>query len=677
MRFTHNWLKEFVNIKISRQELADKLTMAGLEVVSVKAEGNDFVFEAEVTSNRPDWLSIIGVAREVAAITRQKIKFAPGYQIKTQGKPVRFSIEIENKKDCPLYTAKIIREVRVGPSPEWLKQRLELIGCRSVNNIVDITNYIMFTWGQPLHAFDLDRLNSDRVIVRRGKSGEKLVVIDGQQKTLDKDILVIANSDKPVAIAGVMGGRDTEVTEDSKNILLEAAIFNPTLVRCARRKLGLESESSYRFERGVDLEKAELASSECARLIRKFAQGKCVFNKSSARFKAKAKKITLDIMRLKKILGIDNISQAKIKNILDNLGFKAKAKAKNNLAVEIPSYRRDVSLEADLIEEIARILGYENIPTTLPAIIPQAGLIRQRELVLKTKSILAGLGLNEAITYSLVSRDLLKSRRNQQPEPIEIANPLSKEQEILRPSLIPSLLRCISYNLSQKSDYINIFEIAKGFLKSEYSKPHEELLLAIALCGVKTYFLQQGLLKDEVGFLHLKGILEVLFGRLGIEGYNFRSQNAGEIEVYVHQEKIGAMLKPENSVLDNLDIKNKDAVVLEIFLDRLFSYADLTKKFTPLPVYPAISRDISFILEEGVAVEEVIKSIKDKTGPLLFQVDIADYYKGKQIKSGFKGLTISCIYRSDQRTLTEAQINPVHAGIIGMLKEEFQAQIRQ
>jgi phenylalanyl-tRNA synthetase beta chain len=676
MRFTYNWLKEFVNIKISARELADKLTMAGLEVVSVKPKGNDSVFEAEITSNRPDWLSVAGIAREVAAVTGQKIKSSVGYAIKTQGKPPQFSIEIENKKDCPLYNAKIIRDVKVGPSPGWLKDRLELIGCRSINNIVDITNYIMFTWGQPLHAFDLDRLGFERIIVRRGKSGEKLTVIDGREKTLDADILVIANQHNPVAVAGVMGGKDTEVTEDSKNILLEAAIFNPVLVRCGRRKLGLDSESSYRFERGVDSGKVELGSYECARLIQKFATGKCVFNKSSAHPKAKDKRVNLDVERAQKILGIDNISHGKIKDILVDLGFKVKVKSKNKLDIGIPSWRQDVSLEADLIEEIARILGYENIPTTLPAIIPQVGPSRQRELVLKTKSILTGLGLNEVITYSLISRDLLTGQKTSAFAPIEIANPLSKEQEILRPSLIPSLLKCLAYNLNQKEGYIPVFEIAKGFFKSGEPKLREELLLGIALCGVKTYFLQQGLVKEEVGFLNLKGVLEALFGRLGVREYSFRSQNVSEVDLYVHREKIGVMLKPQKGVLDNLDIKNRELVVLEVSLDKLFSYADLTKRFSQLPLYPAISRDISFILRNELSVEALIKSIKDKAGPLLSEARIADYYKGKQITSGFKGLTISCIYRSGERTLTEAEVNPIHIGVVNLLKDKFQAQIR-
>jgi len=681
MRFTYNWLKEFVNVKIPAQELAKRLTMAGLEVVSVKAMDNDFVFEAEITSNRPDCLSIVGIAREVAAILGVKLKVVNNrlnkkYLTPKTKHPAPFSIEIENKKDCPLYNAKIIRDVKIGPSPDWLKTRLELIGCRSINNVVDITNYIMFTRGQPLHAFDLDKLNSDRVSVRRARSGEKLVIIDGQEKTLDADILVIANKNNPVAIAGVMGGRDTEVNPDTKNVLLEAAVFNPALVRSGRRKLGLESESSYRFERGVDLQKTEFSSSECLRLIQEFSQGECVFSKSSAPLKVKNKKITLDITRVKKILGIENINQAKIKKILYDLGFKLKTKGKNNLSVEISSHRPDVTLEADLIEEIARLLGYENIPTTLPAIIPKASFDRKRELVSKTKDILVGLGLNEVITYSLISRDLLKSQINQRSEPIEIANPLSKEQEILRPTLIPSLLKCTAYNLNQKENYINIFEIANGFLKSTDNKPREGILLSIALCGSKTYFLQQGLVKDEAGLSNLKGILEALFEHLGIKDYDFHSQGAEEISVNVHQEKIGTMLNLPTYILDNLDIKNKAVVALELSLDRLFSHADLTKKFTQLPVYPAISRDISFILKEELPVEEVLKSIKDKAGELLSGVRVVDYYKGKQISAGFKGLTISCIYRSDRRTLTETEIDPIHTDVVNILKEKFQAQIR-
>ena len=269
MKVTYNWLKDFVDIKIPPQALADKLTMAGPEVTSIDEREGDSVFEIEVTSNRPDWLSVIGIAREVAAITGKKLKISPTARITlpaTKGNTVE--IKIENKKDCPLYSAKIIKEVTVAPSPDWLKNRLELIGLRSVNNIVDITNYILFTYGEPLHAFDLDKLSSAGVSIRRAKKNEKIVTIEGTQNSLDTDILVIADERAPVAIAGIMGGKDTEVTFNTKNILLEAAVFDPVLTRRARRKLGMQTDSSYRFERGINSDLAINASWQDAFIAR-------------------------------------------------------------------------------------------------------------------------------------------------------------------------------------------------------------------------------------------------------------------------------------------------------------------------------------------------------------------------------------------------------------------------
>lgn len=681
MRFTYNWLKDFVDIKVSAQELSSKLTMAGLEVVSLDKVAGDFVFEVEITSNRPDCLSVAGIAREAAAILGTRLK-AIGemsnkkYPIPDTQRPASFSIEIESKKDCPLYTAKIIRDVKISSSPDWLKKRLELIGCRSINNVVDITNYVMFTWGQPLHAFDLDKLNSDTIAVRRGKPGEKLLMLDGEMKILDSDILVIATNEKSVAIAGVMGGKDTEVTGVTKNVLLEGAVFNPALVRCGRRKLGIDSESSYRFERGLDLGRLEYASSESARLMAELAKGSCVLSKSSPVPQAKVKSINLDVMRVQRVLGTDKIPAGRIKKILDNLGFNVKGRGKNNLKVNVPSHRPDANLAEDLIEEIARIFGYENIPTTLPATIPQLDLDKTRDLVSQTKEMLVGLGLNEVITHSLISRDLLNAQLDQPARPIEIANPLSKEQEILRPGLYLSLLKCLSLNLNQKQSYIAIFEIAKGFSESAGSEFQEELRLGLGLCGTKPHFLPQGLVKDELGFLHLKGILEVLFQRLGIKDYNFNPQNSHQIEVLVKEEKIGIMFYPPAGILEKLDIKNKNVVVAELSLERIFTYADLTKKFTRLPVYPGISRDISFILKGEISAASVLKYIQDKTATLLRQVSITDYYKGKQIPPGFKGLTVSCFYRSDERTLTEAEINPLHAQVEQLLQEKFSAQIR-
>ncbi|MCX5703645.1 MAG: phenylalanine--tRNA ligase subunit beta [Candidatus Omnitrophica bacterium] len=372
MKFTYNWLKDFVEIKITPQALADKLTMAGLEVTSLEERGGDFVFEVEITPNRPDCLSVIGIAREVAAITGKKLKASqrPSAPMPQLPSCPGYVIKIQDKKDCPLYIARVIKDIRVGPSPEWLKKRLELIGCRSINNVVDITNYILFTWGEPLHAFDLNKLTGGSIIVRRAKNGEKITTIDGGEKTLNPDILVIADTHKPAAIAGIMGGKDTEVTERTKNILLETAVFNPIIVRRGRQTLGLSSESAYRFERGVNLEAVKAASLRATQLLQEYSGGACVLAKSLGQEKAKKQSINLEVATVNKILGI-KILRGKIKKILESLGFKIKTGGRNNFRVTVPSHRPDVALEIDLIEEIARIFGFAAIPKSLPLISPR------------------------------------------------------------------------------------------------------------------------------------------------------------------------------------------------------------------------------------------------------------------------------------------------------------------
>jgi len=681
MKVTYNWLKEFVDIKLPVKALADKLTMAGLEVTSQEERDGDFVFEIEVTSNRPDCLSVIGIAREVAAILGHRLKVIGDRPNKKYLQPTTynlqpFSIEIENKKDCPLYTAKIIRDVKVGPSPVWLAKRLELVGCRSVNNIVDITNYTLFELGEPLHAFDLDKLSQNAILVRRAKTNEKITTINGEQKILNPDILVIADGTRPIAIAGIIGGKDTEVTEGTKKILLEAAIFNPIIVRRARQALGIQSESAYRFERGVDLEIVENASLRAAELIEELAYGKCVLAKSSGLPKIKKKTINLEALTVNKILGI-NIAPIKIKKILNSLGFHIKMRAKNIFLVSIPSHRSDVNLAIDLIEEIARIYGYENIPKSLPAVKPQVTKDETRDLVSQIKNILLGLSFNEVITYSLIDKDLLQGFEDEQGVgAIEILNPLSKEQEILRSTLIPSLCACIAYNLNQKQEYINIFEVAKVFLESKLA-PKEELVLGIALSGAKSLLLEQGLIKDEASPLHLKGVLEALFERLGIKDYSFNNQEAiFTTSIYVCKEKIGLMMMLPKDILGKFNIKNKDVFVLELSLDKVFSYAKPKKEFIPLPKYPGIARDISFILKDDISIKEVLDALKEKGKPQLEDIKIVDYYKGKQIPPGYRGLTISCLYRSKERTLTEAEINPLHTLVCGILTERFGATIR-
>ena len=677
MKVTYSWLKNFVDIKISPQELAEKLTMAGLEVVALEEAGDDFVLEIEITSNRPDWLSVLGIAREVSAITGSKLKTVNLQEPKIKPKDLRpIKISVSNKQDCSFYSARIISDLQVSPSPEWLRKRLESLGCRSVNNVVDITNYVLFESGQPLHVFDLDKLNQKEIKVRRANADEKIITIDGTTRLLSPEVLVIADINKPLAIAGIMGGKETEVTFNTRNILLESAVFNPMLVRRAKQKLGLQSESAYRFERGVDLEAARRASLLAQELILKLAFGKPSGFRSLGVSKITSPVINLDVVYLNKLLGTA-ISILKVKQILNRLGLQVKTKNKNILTVKVPSFRQDLKLPVDLVEEVARIYGYGEIPQTLPAVKPSRKGLDKRDIIYGIKNILFGLGLSEAITYSLVDRDLLnKSGINTAAGLIEILNPLSKEQEVLRPALYPSLIRALAHNLNQQQQRVSIFEIANVF-SGPLNTVVEDPLLGVALCGVNAFFTKQGLAKDEITLLHLKGILETLFNRLGIKDFDFSRQEGNKIDIMIEQKPVGFMLELSPQILSAFDIKNQQVVLAQISLEKLFSSINLEKKFLDIPKYPAIIRNISFLINEEISVKGMLMAIKAKGAPLLDQVKIVDYYQGKQIPVGFKGLTISCIYRLDSRTLTEEEIAPAHNDICSLLEERFGIKLRR
>lgn len=678
MKLTYNWLKDFINIRLKPQDLADKLTMAGLEVKSIEPKDGDFIFEIEITSNRPDWLSVIGVAREVAALTGVKIKLPVEKikkgKIRSDSGGSQLNIKIENKKDCPLYTAKIIRGVKVGPSPEWLRKRLELVGCRSINNIVDVTNYILFTFGQPLHAFDLDKFNSDTIVVRRAEKGEKIISIDEVERTLDKDVLVIADREKPVAIAGVMGGKPSEVDLNTKNILLEAAIFDPVLVRRSRRKLGMQTDSSYRFERGVDFGTAVSASSLAAQLIEELSSGKTIVENNSGILRPKEKTVLLDLKYCSRLIGVD-IKPVQIKNILNHLGFAVKAQGSSKFMVKVPLFRQDVSSDVDLIEEVSRIYGYDNIPSTLARVFPRVSAVSTRDMACELKNMLFGLGLNEAITYSLIDKDLLKGFSFDK-EPVAIMNPLSKDQEILRPIISPSLIKCVASNLNQKQPCVNFFEIASVFLSGQKEGVFEKLILSMVLCGERAALLEKGLIKDTMGLLHLKGILSSCFERMAISDFSFLAAGSFDVTVKIGEEHVGFMKKLDDSVLSAFDIKNKDVVIAEISLEKVFSKASLSRKFAPLPLYPGITRDISFVIKDNIKTEEILQAIKEKSTGLLRQARVVDVYKGKQIPPDSRSLTVSCLYRSDERTLTEEEVNPLHASVSLVLAERFGAKAR-
>jgi phenylalanyl-tRNA synthetase beta chain len=707
MKVTYNWLKDFVDITLSPEKLSERLTMAGLEVESCEKTAGDTVFTIEVTSNRPDWLSVGGIAREIAAITGKKLnskeKEKAGIKYCVPGTngsgKEKVEIVIEDKKDCPLYTARVIRDVTCARSPEWMRARLESVGVRSINNIVDITNYVLFELGEPLHAFDLDKLELP-VKIRRAKPGEKIIAIDGKEYTLDPSILVIADARRAIAIAGVMGGKDTEVSASTKNVLLEAALFSSVLVRRGRQKLGLQSEASYRFERGVDPHAPGPASLRACALIQELAGGRVAGQKSCGSAAEKTRTISLAVPRVAEFLDID-ISAFQIKQILSSLGFMVTAKGGKAVTVKVPSFRRDVKMAIDLIEEIARIYGYDNVPSRLPAMIMQSsvqgsppliGLRRyapsgaeapgrtcvqaqqKPSLIPAVKESLMAQGLDEVLTFSLIDRKCVADFY-QGADIVEIANPLSSEQEIMRPVLMPSLCRCVAYNLNQRQPNAAVFEIAKSYV----SPDRERNVLGIAVAGdfLRWFGPAVANVAYEAGFLNLKGMIETLAMRLGIDPSECSYEYSGALFVYVRIKgnDVGVLKQLSAKELALFDIKDTQVFLAEISLDQLLAMAEDRKVFQPFPRFPSISRDITLELSAEISVENILAAARSGGTGLMRSAAFRNYYD-KNLPAGTKRITITCVYSAEDRTLTEAEIAPVHSAVVEKLKATFSAQIR-
>ncbi|MCM8780161.1 MAG: phenylalanine--tRNA ligase subunit beta, partial [Candidatus Omnitrophica bacterium] len=533
---------------------------------------------------------------------------------------------------------------------------------------------------EPLHAFDLDKLSQKQdvleIIVRRAKAGEKIITIDGKNRELDKDILVIADSQKPVAIAGIVGGKDTEVSESTKNILLEAAKFSAGLIRRGRQKLGISTESSYRFERDIDIDSLNFASLRAQELILKEAKGRPVLFAVSRRLKAaQPKTIVLKKQKLDAILGM-TIPGLKIKSILEHLGLKAKI-TKTTINACIPAFRRDLNKDIDLAEEVCRIYGYARIPVTMPSIIAQEIEPGVYDFNLMLRDILVSQGLYEVITHSLVNAEFLKKNLIEE-EGISLENPLSKELEVLRPTLMPSLLNCMAYNFNRKIELVRIFEIAKKFTLDE----PENYLLTIGLAGARTICNLSGKAQEKMSILHLKGILEVLLERLGINNFEFSAaahsafKDGACFNLVIQAKACGIIGEVKQAALDAADIKGQKAFLAELYLPDIYKFISLDRRYKRLPAYPAISRDISIVVAGDVAVKDLISLIKTEGKPFIKEVKVADLYTGEHIPEGCKGLTFSCVYQSAERTLEDAEVNCAQQKILENLKKQFNAQLR-
>ncbi|MBI4822757.1 MAG: phenylalanine--tRNA ligase subunit beta [Nitrospirae bacterium] len=685
MLISLEWLKEFISLNIDPHEIAHILTMAGLEVEAIEAVDADYVFEVNVTPNRPDCLSIHGIARELSAITGRPIMF-PESDIKESrrfGTVCEFDIAIKDVLLCKRYAGRVIRDVTVSASPDWLKRRLEKCGLRHINNVVDITNYVLLELGHPLHAFDLDTLRGGIINVSIAHKGQSIVTLDGVQRKLPEESLLIWDKEMPVAIAGIMGGKDTEVTSSTKNIFLESAWFEPSSVRRTSKTLGLSSESSYRFERGADIEMIETALNRATFLISKLTGGQIQRKIDVYPERFIPKEIMVNCDKVNRVLGVE-IPLHEMAEILKRLNLTIK-EDKKHLKITPPSYRLDIERDSDVIEEIARLYGYQRIPSSLPkSLIGGKGVDRKSQLIAKLKQALRMFGFNEAINYSFMNSQYLDTLNipldDIKQRAVKIKNPLRKEDSLLRTTLIPSLIENLIHNLSHGIRYVSMFEMSVVFEDTAEALPHEPLHLSGIYYKEKTPSLWKDVAED---FYHVKGALESIFEELKIKGYSFLPSTepflhgGKSADVLLMNEKIGFIGALSPDVVEKLNIKPKaDLIVFELNMDKLFALVSETVSYEPIPRFPCIERDIALVVDDLLRAGDIEHLIKTYPSEFIEEVSVFDSYKGRNIPDGKKSLAFSIRYRAKDKTLKDEEVENIHQSLVNYLIQKTGGGLR-
>jgi phenylalanyl-tRNA synthetase beta chain len=639
----------------------------------------DAVLDLEVTPNRPDCLSVLGVAREVAALTKQEVRL-PSSSYDEAGPEIekRVSVEIADPDLCRRYCASLIDGIKIGPSPAWMQQRLAACGMRPINNIVDITNYVMLEYGQPLHAFDFRRIGGAKIIVRRARPGEKLTSLDGVERALSPEMLVIADKAIPVAIAGVMGGADSEVTEITTSVLLESANFNQVSIRRTSAGLKLRSEASMRFERGISPELTVPALRRATQLILQIAGGNAAKGITDAYpDKPGARTIALQTSLVNRLLGME-VSQEQIVNILASLGFQCQQTSFAETTVTVPYWRLDVNEQVDLAEEVARILGYAAIPTTmlsseLPKQQIDTGLAFREEL----RDLLVACGFQEVITYSLTSQDQL-AKTVSMNNAVRVANPLSAEHEYLRTSLRPGLLSALAANQKYEEGSIRLFEIGRVFFGRGNDLPEEREILGGVISGTRGELSWLGD-KGQSDFFDAKGTVEAVLSRLGIEAvYEAVSREGlhpGRVaRVVIEQTEVGTIGEVHPKIAASFDLLPQSVALLELDIDKLLSCVTSKGGYRPLSRFPRSVRDIAVLVDVTVPARKMLDMIRRV--PLVSQARLFDLYTGKQVPAGKKSVAFRIAYQSDTHTLTEEELQIAENEILSRLAKDVGATRR-
>lgn len=690
MRVPYSWLKEFLAFDNPPENIIERLTMAGLEVEGVESVGDDIVFEVNVTPNRPDCLSIIGIARELSAILDMPLTIPP-HRIKGIQPVADYSVAIVNPELCNRYAGRVISGVRIADSPLWMKKRLEQCGIRSINNIVDITNYVLLEFGHPLHAFDADLLAGKAVRVGTPSSvgGQldpmKMQTLDGLERVIPDDSLLIWDAEKPIAVAGIMGGLNTEVTASTTNIFLESAFFDPGSIRKTSRKLGLTSESSYRFERGTDIEFLEKALDRAALFMHEIAGGTvhAIIDEYPVRYSAEP--IIVRQGKINAMLGA-HIPQGDMIRILDRLGMRCESRGEKIVVYPSP-HRRDITGECDVAEEIARIYGYDKILTTLPRSPLSSGrLSRRAHYVERVRDSMRKSGFTAVINYSfmnMLSLDALgipgsDGRR----KAVSISNPLSQDQCLMRTTLVPALIANLKYNLDRGMREIRLFEVARVFTVTGQPLPSEELRLG----GIWYKEKYPSLWRDDAsGFYLAKGAVESLCEELKVSRYEF----IPSAEVFLHEgqaadlvvsgSRIGYLGALAPQILSELSLKKQrpEIILFELNLDLLLSCVPDSIVFSPLAKYPPVERDIAIIIDETIPSSRIVEIIRAFPTKLVDRVSIFDYFTGGPIPEGKKSLAFNIVYRDQDKTLTEEAVEAIHAELVKDILSQTGGQLRK
>ncbi len=694
--------------ELGLSEVADRIlilpeqTPVGVPLSEVLPEHQDIILEIAITPNRGDCLSLIGIAREVAALTNGVLK-KPPITLQALGAPISqfTSVTLQAPSLCPRYTASLIRQVEIKPSPAWLKNRLEAVGIRSINNVVDVTNYVMMELGQPLHAFDFDKLEDHRIVVRQAEENERLTTLDGVERILDHEMLVIADGKRAIGIAGVMGGLNTEVENTTRHILLESAFFSPESIRRTSKKLGLRTEASYRFERGVDPLGTPLALKRATQLIQEVAGGEVASGIiDEFPFPFSPIRLSLRTQRAQQILGAD-LAPQQMKSILVSLEFSVSEKSDEILDVEVPSHRSDITREIDLIEEVGRIYGYDKIPSTLPSgrIVPQDEKI-SRKVESLVQQVLIGEGFYEVINYSFMGKSALDKLKIPESDyrrrTVTLENPIIEEQNQLRTTLIPHLLENAHLNFKYNVDSLRLFEISRVFIHRDGSVsrvygetgsaremallPEESLFVAGVMGGYREE-VYWGEARKPVTFYDLKGVLENIFSILKV---SYKLQNAQipflhpaqSAEIQVEGQTVGYLGKIHPEVAEVYELE-QPLYLFEMNLDQVIPHVRPSVSFKPLPKFPSVRRDLAVLVPLTVKAEDVETQIRKVAGPILEDVKLFDLYQGEQIAKGFVSLAYSLVYRNPERTLTDAEVNLVHSQIIQSLEQTLGARLRE